>query len=81
MIDCILTSSNDHVSTDEMSFVGHSPGSVVSPLQPTVFVVFVHCEGYTSSLSSAVVVTITESSTSEVPDVCTPVVNIIFNSS
>ena len=70
---------SDHVSTDKMSSVSHSSGSVMSLLQPTVIVVFVHCEGYTSSLSSTVVVTITESSTSEVSDVCAPVINIMFN--
>ena len=70
---------SDHVSTNQMSFVGQSTGSVVSSFQPTVMIVLSHGEGNATFLCFAVVVTITESLTSEVSDISTPVVDIILN--
>ena len=54
--------------------------SVVSSFQPTVMIVLSHGEGNTTFLFSAGVVTITESLTSEVSDISTPVVNVVLNS-
>ena len=77
----VSTSSHDQIGTDKMSFVGHSPGSVMSSLHPAIVIPLTHGEGLAASCSSAVVVTITETPTSEAPDVSTPVVNIVLNSS
>ena len=71
---------SDHVSTNQMSFVGQSTGSVVSSFQPTVMIVLPHGEGNATSLCFAVIVTITESFTSEVSNISTPIVDIVFNS-
>ena len=73
-------SSNDHVSANQMSSVGHPTGSVVSFLKPTVMIVLSHGEGNATSLCSAVIVTITESLTSEVSDISTPIVYVVLNS-
>ena len=73
--------SHNQIGTDKMSPVGHSPGSVMSSLHPTIVISLAHGEGPAASCSSAVVVTITETPTSEAPDVSTPVVNIVLNSS
>ena len=73
--------SHNQVSADEVSPVGPSPGSVMSSLHPTIVISLAHGEGSAASCSSAVVVTITETPTSEAPDVSTPVVNIVLNSS
>ena len=63
-----------------MSSVGLSPGSVMSFLQPTIAILLSHGKGKTTSLSSAVVVTITETPASEAPDVSAPIVNVVFHS-
>ena len=79
----VSTSSTPHnqIGTDKMSSVGLSPGSVMSSLHPTIVISLAHGEGPATSCSSAVVVTITETPTSEAPDVSTPVVNIVLNTS
>ena len=69
-----------HVGADQMSSVGLSPGSVMSFLQPTIAILLSHGEGKTTSLSSTVVVAITETLASEAPNVCTPKVDIYLNS-
>ena len=73
--------SHNQISADEVPPVGHSPGSVMSSLHPTIVISLAHGEGSAASCSSAVVVTITETPASEAPDVSTPVVNIVLNSS
>ena len=73
--------SHYQIGTDKMSSVGHSPGSVMSSLHPAIVIPLTHGEGLAASCSSAVVVTITETPTSEAPDVSTPVVNIVLNAS
>ena len=73
--------SHYQIGTDKMSSVGHSPGSVMSSLHPAIVIPLTHGEGPAASCSSAVVVTITETPTSEAPDVSTPVVNIVLNAS
>ena len=62
-----------------MSLVSLPPGSVTSALHPTIFIPLTHGEGPATSLSSAVVVAISETPASETPDVCTPEVNIVLN--
>ena len=73
--------SHNQISADEVPPVGHSPGSVMSFLHPTIVISLAHGEGSTASCSSAVVVTITETPASEAPDVSTPVINIVLDSS
>ena len=72
-------SPHNQVGADQMSFVGLSPRSIMSFLQPTIFIPLTHGEGPATSLSSAVVVAISETPASETPDVCTPKVNIVLN--
>ena len=72
--------SYDQISTDQVASVSHSPGTVMSFLQPTVMISLAHGEGHTTSLSSTVVVTITETTASEAPDVSAPIVNVVFHS-
>ena len=75
------TTSHNQIGADKVSPVGHSPGSVMSSLHPTIVISLAHGEGSAASCSSAVVVTITETPTSEAPDVSTPVINIVLDSS
>ena len=76
-----LVSFSNHVGADEIVFVGFSMSSIVSIFQPAVMIVLSHGEGDATFLTFAVIVAITESSTSEIPYVSTPVVNIVFDSS
>ena len=72
--------SSDQIGTNQVSFVSHSPGTVMSFLHPTVMIPLAHGEGPTTSRSSTVVVTITETPASEAPDVSAPIVNVVFHS-
>ena len=72
--------SSDQIGTDQVSSVGYSPGTVMSLLQPTPMIPLAHGKGRTTSLSSTVVVTITETPASEAPDVSAPIVNVVFHS-
>ena len=71
---------HNQISTDQVSSVSHSPGTVMSFLQPTPMIPLAHGKGRTTSLSSTVVVTITETPASEAPDVSAPIVNVVFHS-
>ena len=77
----VSTTSDNQIGTDEVSFVGHSPSSVMFPLHPAIVIPLTHGEGPAAVCSSAMVVTVTETPASETPDVSTPVVNIVLNSS
>ena len=63
-----------------MSSVSHSPGSVVSSLQPTIVISFTHSEGPTAPLTSTMIVTVTKASASEASDVGAPVINVVLDS-
>ena len=80
-ISSYWSTPHNQVGADQVSFVGHSPGSIMSFLQPTIFIPLTHGKGHATSLSSAVVVTVSETPASETPDVCTPKVNVDLNMS
>ena len=63
-----------------MSNQASSVGDVMSSLQPTVTIPLSHGEGHTTSLSSTVIVAITETPASEAPDIGAPIVSVVFDS-
>ena len=78
MRDYLTSFTWNHVSTQAISVTGPL-GSVAFLLQPTVTVCLAHCERGATFLFFTVVVTILNTLASEVPDVSTPVVYVIFN--
>ena len=71
---------HNQIGTDQMSSVSHSPGSVVSSLQPTIMIFFTHSEGHTAALTPTMIVTVAKATASEASDVGTPVINVVLNS-
>jgi len=74
-----LGSFVNHVGADEMPLVGLPSGSIEFPLQPAIIIPLTHGEGETSCLSVTVVVAILDAPTFEVPDISTPVINVVLN--
>ena len=72
-------SCHDQISANQRPLMRFSVSSEFSSLQPAVMIVLSHGEGNATSLCSAVIVTITESLTSEVSYISTPVVDIVLN--